>query len=80
MAVLRCIDAFAYTDRRTGRDTVVTAGALFKDTDPRVQGREHLFEVVDQEIEKVKVDPVPVEQATAAPGERRRVGRPRKDA
>ena len=50
----------------------VTKGQLVNDNDPILKGKAHLFEPIDGDIA------VPmVEQATAAPGERRRVRVPR---
>jgi hypothetical protein len=45
----------------------VAAGQVFEDTDPVVRGRSHMFVPAD-----VPPAVVPVEQATAAPGEVRR--------
>lgn len=50
---------------------MVRAGELVKDGDPIVKGREHLFGPDGE-------DEAPVERATAAPGEKRLVRRPRK--
>lgn len=49
-------------------DTKVSHGQLVASTDPIARGRAHLFDVVPSEA------PV-VEQATAAPGERRNTRR-----
>lgn len=53
---------------------VVRSGALFQDSDPVIQGREGLFEDVDDYIERLKGP----EQATAAPGEKRSITTVRK--
>ncbi|WP_435643366.1 hypothetical protein ACR9VJ_18130 [Streptomyces sp. H49] len=64
---LRCKQSLsAYVD---GRPRVVRAGALVQDDDPIVKNREHLFEPVDAYL--AKQSPVGVEEATAAPGEKR---------
>lgn len=76
MAV-RCIDSFAICI--DGRHKVVKAGQVLRDTDPVVVGREHLFEDVEATIQTGRSTPV-VEQATAAPGEKRNVSRARKAA
>ena len=59
MPVLRCKTSF----HAIGRPVMVQRGQLFDSSDPVIKGRESMF---------VNVDDV-VEQATAAPGERRSV-------
>lgn len=49
--------------------TTVSRGQLVRDEDPVLAGRGHLFEAVDDNL------PI-VEQATAAPGEKRRIAIP----
>jgi len=79
MAVLRCLEPFAFSDHKNGVERVVRAGDLVDDKDPLVKGREHMFETVDANV--ARVSDRSVEQATSAPGEKRSVrrGRPRKD-
>jgi len=62
MAVLRCTDPFAFTDRKTGVERVVRAGDLVDDNDPLVKGREQWFETVEANVHRVT---------------ERRLGRPR---
>lgn len=64
--ILRCKEAFSFD--LDGVPQTVTVGALFDSADPVVQGRDRLFEPVDAFVERRH--PV-VEQATAAPGEKR---------
>ncbi len=72
--ILRCKTSFhAY-----GRPTMVRAGDLVDSSDPVVRGREELFESVD-EVVHGPAD-LPVESASAAPGERRSVKRPARKA
>lgn len=73
--VLRATQAFAADDSR-GIPRVFTPGALVKDDDPIVKGREHLFESVEATVEKSSS----VERATAAPGEKRTLTTPAKPA
>ena len=73
MAVLRCIEAFAFSDHKTGVERVVRPGDLVDQKDPLVKGREMWFESVDANVERVSDRSV--EQATAAPGEKRAVRR-----
>ena len=68
MAVLRCIEAFAYTEKN-GVQRVVNPGSLVEDKDPCVKGREHWFESV--EANAFRATERAVEQATSAPGEKR---------
>lgn len=77
MALKRCKTSFAVT--LGGRPTVVQTGQLVDDSDPLYKGREELFEDVTATVssEPKRVESK-VEQATAAPGEKRRVGRPAK--
>jgi hypothetical protein len=51
--MLRCVEAFAYTDHRSGQNRVVRTGDLLDDKDPRVKGREQWFELVDVTGERV---------------------------
>ena len=68
MAVLRCTDAFAYSEPN-GVQRVLRPGDLVEDKDPCVKGREHLFEPVEANAHRSTERAV--EQATAAPGEKR---------
>ncbi len=67
MAVLRCIEPFAFSDK--GVERVVRAGDLVDERDPLVKGRERWFETVDANVGRTTDRSV--EQATAAPGEKR---------
>jgi hypothetical protein len=69
MAVLRCLASFAFTET-DGGDRVYAAGDLVDSNDPAVKGREDLFEPVEATIGRYTNRRV-VEQATAAPGEKR---------
>lgn len=70
MAVLRCTEAFAITEKN-GVQRVLRPGDLVEDKDPCVKGREHLFEPVEANAHRATDRAV--EQATAAPGETRTV-------
>lgn len=70
MATLRCKESFAADVN--GVQRVVTAGQLLDSADPIVKGRDSLFEPVETYIQR---NTPPVEQATAAPGEKRAVKR-----
>ncbi len=74
--ILRAREAFSYTDNR-GIPRIVRPGDLVDDADPGVKGREHLFEPV--EVAAARATAV-VEQATAAPGEKRTVSARRKSS
>jgi hypothetical protein len=69
----------SFTAWTAGVPRVVTAGDLVDDGDPVIKGREHLFESVDAYVAArqpgavLPPGPAEVEQATAAPGERRSV-------
>lgn len=76
MAVLRCIEPFAFSDK--GVERVVRAGDLVDEKDPLVKGREQWFESVDANVGRMTDRSV--EQATAAPGEKRSSRRPRSKA
>ncbi len=69
MAVVRAIEAFAFTDKR-GVPRVVRPGDLFDATDPCLTGRAHLFEPVEVTAERRRAT---VEDASAVPGEQRSV-------
>jgi len=75
MAILRAIEAFAFTDKN-GIPRVVRPGDLFDESDPCLTGRTHLFEPVEVNAARRRAT---VEDASAAPGERRSVT-PRKAA
>lgn len=68
--IVRAKEAFAYTDH-TGTPRVVSPGQLFDSADPCVVKRPNLFESVEVAVTRT-------ETATAAPGEVRTVGRPRR--
>lgn len=74
MAALRCTNPFvAYLD---GVPRLVTGGELVDANDPVVQGRDQFFEPVDDYLSRRGTKAAPtVEQATAAPGERRSRGK-----
>lgn len=76
----RCKSAFAWFDKGTPR--VVTPGMLVDGDDPAYKANPGAFEstgdgaVRDAKSRSVKAKPAPVvEQATAAPGEKRSRGR-----
>lgn len=76
MGVYRARESFAYwDDRRVPHD--VPAGTLIdSDKAPFFKGREHLFEEVEEfmdRAEKKSEGMKPVESATAAPGEKRSI-------
>lgn len=73
MAIKRVKEPFAA--RVGGVPRNYTTGQLLDEADPVVKGREHLFEDVETHVEGRRE---PVEQATAAPGEKRAVGRPQR--
>ncbi|GHH87820.1 hypothetical protein [Streptomyces capitiformicae] len=72
MAIYRCKEPFRTTVN--GAKRVVPAGELIEDSDPVFKGREHLFQKVDDYV--ARHSPT-VERATAEPGEKRGLGRPR---
>lgn len=81
MAIKRCKAAFsAYVG---GQIRMVNAGELLEESDPVIRGRDHLFEDVGTYVEQRRADaqatqlPPTVERATAEPGEKRAVGRPK---
>lgn len=64
-----------------GRPRSVTGGALMPDNHPFVVACPDLFETVEEYVTREYPDySGKVEQATAAPGEKRQVGRPLKRA
>lgn len=69
MAVVRAIEAFAFTDRQ-GIPRVVRPGDLFDSSNPCLTGRQHLFEPVAVAAERRRAT---IEDASAAPGEQRSV-------
>jgi hypothetical protein len=69
MAILRVRESFFCN--RDGLPRVYSAGELVDSGDVVVKGREHLFEAVEATAERTT--PPAVEQATAAPGEKRHV-------
>lgn len=75
MATLRCKEPFAANV--AGVPRVVSGGQLVDSADPIVKGREQFFEQVDDFMAKRSTE---VEQATAAPGEKRSRSRAAKKA
>lgn len=71
----RCTAPFAVMVNGVPR--VITGGQIVADDDPAVKGHETSFEDVGVAAARSSRA---VEQATAAPGEKRSVGRPRKSA
>lgn len=69
MPIKRCKASF--TMFVGGSPRIVNAGDLVDKNDPVIKGREALFEDVETYVSDRT--PAPVEQATAAPGERRDV-------
>lgn len=73
MAILRCTESFA--GEIEGVPFVVTAGTIVDSSDARCGKRyRYLFEDVADSVDRFIVKPAegaPVEQATAAPGEKR---------
>jgi hypothetical protein len=53
MAVLRCVEAFAFTDTKTGVERVVRPGDLVDEKDPLVKGRKVWFESVEANVQRV---------------------------
>ena len=86
MAVLCCVEAFAYSEPN-GVQRVLRPGDLVEDSDPCVKGREDKFESVeanahratDRRAGKDSGDGV-IESATKAPGEKRAVAKPKASA
>jgi hypothetical protein len=68
--------AKTYFVTATNPPRVVRAGDLVGDKDPVLKGREDLFEPVEEYLDRRSN----IEQATAAPGERRSVAVPKKRA
>lgn len=69
---VRATEAFTFTSRTTGLPRVVTPGALFDASDPDLKGKEHLFEPVENHVERMQATRArAVETASAAPGEKR---------
>lgn len=93
MSTYRCREAFTAYGKGgdLGDIRVIAAGTLVADGDPVLKGRESLFEKVEDHVEKYgrrdrvtkdsekERDSKVVERATADPGERRSVGRPKVD-
>lgn len=75
MALLRCTEAFSVWTN--GFPRVLRPGDVVEDTDPVVKGRGVYFEPVEVQVDR---DRALVEQASAAPGERRTRTTPRKRA
>ena len=78
MAIKRCKSPFSVWTNGVPR--VITGGQLIEDTDPVYKSHAHLFEDVETFVSEQSERAAPVEQATAAPGEKRsvvsRAGRP----
>jgi len=53
MAVLRCTEAFAFTDPKTGVERVVRPGDLVDEKDPLVKARKVWFESVEANVQRV---------------------------
>lgn len=68
MAVLRVKEAFSFTEKN-GVARVLCPGDLVDSNDTAVKGREQFFETPEDVVARS------VEQATAAPGEKRAVKR-----
>ena len=68
MAVLRCTEAFAYSEKN-GVERVLRPGDLVDDKDPAVQKAPQYFE--SAEANAFRATERAVEQATAAPAEKR---------
>lgn len=64
---MRCVAAFAAY--RNGAPVIVNVGEVLPDDDEVIKGREGLFEPLDAHLARRSG----VEQATAAPGEKRSV-------
>jgi hypothetical protein len=78
---VRPINAFAFTDPRTGFARTLNEDEVFPDDHRFVKMFPGNFVDVMAQYESQMQVSAPVEQATAAPGEvRRGPGRPRKDA
>lgn len=73
MPIFRAKQPFAYTDA-TGVPRTVRAGDLFDSGDACLKGRDHLFEPVEVGAERRRAT---VEDATAAPGEKRSISAPK---
>lgn len=76
VAIFRAREAFAFTDQQ-GIPRVVRPGDLFDSGDACLKGRGHLFEPVEVNAERRRAT---VEDASAAPGEKRSVSAPAKKA
>lgn len=85
MAVFRVVEAFAMQDKASGAVRLFRPGDLVDAHDPVVRGRESLFEPVEETVRRSIESQVAqvvhgapgVEQATAAPGEKRSVSKPK---
>lgn len=75
MSILRVKEPFAVD--QAGFHRVLRVGDLLEDTDPVVKGREVFFEPVETQVVREQTR---VEQASAAPGEKRTRTSPRKRA
>ena len=71
MAIKRSTVSFAAIV--DGVPKVIPVGHLVEDGDPLLNGRTHLFEPVEAHVSRQRG----VEEATATPGEKRNVRRPR---
>lgn len=74
MAIMRCKEAFCFTESN-GVERVLTPGALVESTDPAVKKAPMFFEPA--EINAARSTERAIEQATAAPAEKR-ARKPRK--
>ncbi|MFI0481737.1 hypothetical protein [Actinomadura sp. 9N215] len=77
MSVKRCKSAFTVWTAE-GVPRVVAGGDLVDDDDPIYRGREHFFEDASEYVAARVEKAADVEDATAAPGERREVTAPRR--
>lgn len=74
MAIMRCTEAFCFTEHN-GVERVLTPGVLVEATDPAVKKAPKFFEPA--EISAARSTERAIEQATAAPAEKR-ARKPRK--
>ena len=72
----RALQSFAFS-LAAGVNQVVSEEDEYDDDHPFVKANPAMFMDIDDNPRRIRT-PVRVEQATAAPGERRAVGRPRK--
>lgn len=90
MGIYRCLQAVAFDRPDGGGGSVITPDQVVSSDDPMFDGRQDLFENTDlfepfpdfgdRQTAPAETRQSTVESATAAPGEKRSVGRPRKAA